>query len=261
MTARVRPARLALLTLACAVLIGGCAASERQRPIQTSRVATSGNTLEATRKQLEGRWTLVSLEYAAPDGRKTAVEGTAGTLTATNGATVDARLDAMIVAAQTLYPTVDHPGARQCELIVKGNIAGEPHGWLMNSVSGAFLPDRAADPTRTDAQLRALASTAGQELTYTCVPPGSGVRMGIDRDLDGILDGIVYAGMVGIGFSLVVVGVAAMNLVLDFDFIERGAEVGAPKYMEWYGAFGLIVTLAWLYLELLRLLSKLQERR
>jgi hypothetical protein len=82
MTARVRPARLALLTLACAVLIGGCAASERQRPIQTSRVATSGNTLEATRKQLEGRWTLVSLEYAAPDGRKTAVEGTAGTLTA-----------------------------------------------------------------------------------------------------------------------------------------------------------------------------------
>jgi hypothetical protein len=111
------------------------------------------------------------------------------TLTATNGATVDARLDQMIVAAQTLYPTVNHPGARQCELIVKGNIAGEPHGWLMNSVSGAFLPDRAADPTRTDASLRGLASTAGQELTYTCVPPGSGVRMGIDRDLDGILDG------------------------------------------------------------------------
>jgi uncharacterized YccA/Bax inhibitor family protein len=69
------------------------------------------------------------------------------------------------------------------------------------------------------------------------------------------------SGMVGIGFSLVVVGIAAMNLVLDFDFIERGAEVGAPKYMEWYGAFGLIVTLAWLYLEILRLLSKIQERR
>jgi uncharacterized YccA/Bax inhibitor family protein len=69
------------------------------------------------------------------------------------------------------------------------------------------------------------------------------------------------SGMVGIGFSLVVVGIAAMNLVLDFDFIERGAEVGAPKYMEWYGAFGLMVTLVWLYLEILRLLSKLQERR
>ncbi|HYC00093.1 MAG TPA: Bax inhibitor-1/YccA family protein [Candidatus Limnocylindrales bacterium] len=69
------------------------------------------------------------------------------------------------------------------------------------------------------------------------------------------------SGMVGIGFSLVVVGIAALNLVLDFDFIEQGAERGAPKYMEWYAAFGLLVTLVWLYLEILRLLSKLQERR
>lgn len=69
------------------------------------------------------------------------------------------------------------------------------------------------------------------------------------------------SGMVGIGFSLVVVGVAAMNLVLDFDFIEKGAAAGAPKYMEWYGAFGLMVTLVWLYMEILRLLSKLQDRR
>jgi uncharacterized YccA/Bax inhibitor family protein len=69
------------------------------------------------------------------------------------------------------------------------------------------------------------------------------------------------SGLVGIGFSLIVVMVAALNLVLDFDFIEQGAERGAPKYMEWYGAFGLLVTLIWLYLEMLRLLSKLQERR
>ncbi len=69
------------------------------------------------------------------------------------------------------------------------------------------------------------------------------------------------AGPVGIGFSLIVVGVAALNLVLDFDFIEAGAERGAPKYMEWYGAFGLLVTLVWLYLEMLRLLAKLQDRR
>jgi uncharacterized YccA/Bax inhibitor family protein len=68
-------------------------------------------------------------------------------------------------------------------------------------------------------------------------------------------------GMFGIAFSLVVVGVAALNLVLDFDFIEQGAERGAPKYMEWYGAFGLLVTLVWLYLEILRLLAKLQDRR
>ena len=65
----------------------------------------------------------------------------------------------------------------------------------------------------------------------------------------------------GIIFSLVVVGIAALNLVLDFDFIEEGTEIGAPKYMEWYGAFGLLVTLIWLYLELLRLLSKLYSRR
>jgi uncharacterized YccA/Bax inhibitor family protein len=69
------------------------------------------------------------------------------------------------------------------------------------------------------------------------------------------------SGPVGILFSLFVVGVAAFNLVLDFDFIERGAESGAPKYMEWYAAFGLIVTLVWLYLEILRLLAKLQDRR
>jgi uncharacterized YccA/Bax inhibitor family protein len=69
------------------------------------------------------------------------------------------------------------------------------------------------------------------------------------------------SGPLGIGFSLVVVVIAALNLVLDFDFIERGAEAGAPKYMEWYAAFGLLVTLVWLYLEMLRLLSKLQDRR
>jgi len=68
------------------------------------------------------------------------------------------------------------------------------------------------------------------------------------------------SGWMGIGFSAFVVVVAAMNLVLDFDFIENGVESGAPKYMEWYGAFGLIVTLVWLYLEILRLLSKLQSR-
>ena len=64
-----------------------------------------------------------------------------------------------------------------------------------------------------------------------------------------------------IGFSIFVVIIASFNLVLDFDFIEQGAEVGAPKYMEWYGAFGLLVTLIWLYLEILRLLAKLQSRR
>lgn len=68
------------------------------------------------------------------------------------------------------------------------------------------------------------------------------------------------ASWLGIAFSLFVVVVAALNLVLDFDFIETGAAARAPKYMEWYGAFGLMVTLVWLYVEFLRLLSKLQQR-
>ena len=66
--------------------------------------------------------------------------------------------------------------------------------------------------------------------------------------------------MFSIGFSLFVVVIASLNLVLDFDFIEEGSEKGMPKYMEWYGAFGLLVTLIWLYLEILRLLSKLRSR-
>jgi len=68
------------------------------------------------------------------------------------------------------------------------------------------------------------------------------------------------SGMWGIGFSLLVVAIAAMNLILDFDMIEQGSAMGAPKYMEWYGAFGLMVTIIWLYIEILRLLSKLNSR-
>ncbi|HEX2202818.1 MAG TPA: Bax inhibitor-1/YccA family protein [Longimicrobium sp.] len=68
------------------------------------------------------------------------------------------------------------------------------------------------------------------------------------------------AGTFGILFSLFVVVIAALNLVLDFDFIEQGAEMGAPKYMEWYAAFSLMLTLVWLYLEILRLLMKLNSR-
>ena len=68
------------------------------------------------------------------------------------------------------------------------------------------------------------------------------------------------SGPIGILFSLFVVVIAALNLVLDFDFIEQGAAAGAPKYLEWYGAFGLIVTLVWLYIEILHLLAKLRGR-
>ena len=66
--------------------------------------------------------------------------------------------------------------------------------------------------------------------------------------------------LMSIGFSFLVAGLAAMNLALDFDFIERGEQSGLPKYMEWYAAFGLMVTIVWLYLEILRLLAKLRDR-
>ena len=71
---------------------------------------------------------------------------------------------------------------------------------------------------------------------------------------------VLYAATpLGIGISLVIVGIAALNLVLDFDLIERGVTGGAPKYMEWYAGFGLMVTLVWLYIEILRLLSKVRR--
>ena len=84
--------------------------------------------------------------------------------------------------------------------------------------------------------------------------------MGFFGSQMGIMD-INNSSMFSIVFSLFVVVIASLNLVLDFDFIEEGVEKGAPKYMEWYGAFGLLVTLIWLYLEILRLLAKLNSRR
>jgi uncharacterized YccA/Bax inhibitor family protein len=102
-------------------------------------------------------------------------------------------------------------------------------------------------------KLGVVAATGGIALFYlaTMVLGFFGIRMPYIHD----------SGLIGIGFSLFVVVVAALNLVLDFDFIEQGAAAGAPKYMEWYGAFGLMVTLIWLYLEILRLLSKMRSRR
>ncbi|MGV8932821.1 MAG: Bax inhibitor-1/YccA family membrane protein [Luteimonas sp.] len=97
-----------------------------------------------------------------------------------------------------------------------------------------------------------VAATGGIALVYlaTIVLGFFGINIPMIHD----------SGMVGIGFSLFVVVIAALNLVLDFDLIETGVEKGAPKYMEWYGAFALMVTLVWLYIEFLRLLSKLQSR-
>lgn len=102
-------------------------------------------------------------------------------------------------------------------------------------------------------KLGVIAATGAVFLVYlgTWIMRMFGVEVGFMHD----------AGPLGIGISMVIVVIAALNLVLDFDFIEQGAARGAPKYMEWYGAFGLLVTLVWLYLEILRLLSKLNSKR
>ena len=104
-------------------------------------------------------------------------------------------------------------------------------------------------------KLGIFAATGGIAIVYLV-----NFVMGFFGSSMGIMQ-IDNASPMSIGFSVVVVIIAALNLVLDFDFIEEGAEKGAPKYMEWYGAFGLLVTLIWLYLEILRLLAKLNSRR
>ena len=103
-------------------------------------------------------------------------------------------------------------------------------------------------------KLGVAAATGGIALLYiiNLVMSLFGSQMGIMN--------ILNASLMSIGFSLFVIVIAALNLVVDFDFIEEGAKKGAPKYMEWFGALGLMVTLVWLYLEILRLLAKLRSR-
>ncbi len=102
-------------------------------------------------------------------------------------------------------------------------------------------------------KLGVVAATGGIALLYIV---SMVMRFAFDKPIGFIHESSTF----GILFSVFVVVIAALNLVLDFDFIEEGAENGAPKYMEWYGAFGLTVTLIWLYLEILRLLAKLRSR-
>jgi len=99
------------------------------------------------------------------------------TLTSTNAAAVGGRIDLLIARA----------AAGECDVVVKGNVGTEQRGWLRQA-NGQFRSDRLADPLLSDAALRAQAASAGQERTYTCVPPGSGQRIGVDRDEDGFFD-------------------------------------------------------------------------
>tara|TARA_B100001758_G_scaffold247942_1_gene268807 strand:+ start:8335 stop:9066 length:732 start_codon:yes stop_codon:yes gene_type:complete len=105
-------------------------------------------------------------------------------------------------------------------------------------------------------KLGVFAATAGIAIVYLV-----SFLMGVFADKGLPVMDPSNSSMLSIGFSLFVVIIASLNLVMDFDFIEEGAANGVPKYMEWYGAFGLLVTLIWLYLEIIRLLAKLSSRR
>ncbi len=112
------------------------------------------------------------------------------TLDSTNSAVAGPRIDLLLQRAQASFNSAVLGGAvTECDLIAKGVFGGVLRGAVYDPVTGLFRQDREVAPFLTDAQLRARASSSGQEVTYTCVPPGSGVRAGIDRDDDGVLDG------------------------------------------------------------------------
>jgi YVTN family beta-propeller protein len=112
------------------------------------------------------------------DSNLAPIVGQQVTLSSTNVATAGPRIDLLIARA----------AAGECDVIVKGVVAGEPRG-AYRTAAGTFQTDRAAQARLSDAAIRVLAATPGQELTYTCVPPGSGLRAGVDRDEDGFFDG------------------------------------------------------------------------
>jgi DNA-binding beta-propeller fold protein YncE len=123
----------------------------------------------------------------AIDSNLAPIVGQQITLDNTNAAVAGPRINLLIARANASYPVLNFPGARECELVVKGTVAGRAKGWTLSGSS--FVPDDGGASV-SDSQLRALAATAGQALTYTCAPPGSGSRVGLDRDEDGRRDGV-----------------------------------------------------------------------
>ena len=149
--------------------------------------ATMFDLTDQDRRQLEQFMFEFPTDYAPIVGQQT-------TLTAGNEAEVGSRIDLLIDRAKACFVLKDQPEATECDLVVKGSIDGEARGWLgklQGNCDGnstlLFQGDRAADPLLTDLQLRALAN-GGDPLTWTCVPPGSGPRIGLDRDEDGHFD-------------------------------------------------------------------------
>ncbi|MCF7886267.1 MAG: Bax inhibitor-1/YccA family protein [Candidatus Marinimicrobia bacterium] len=181
------------------------------------------------------------------------------------GGLIGGLITAFITVFNKRYAKITAPIYALCEGLVLGGISAiyenAYQGIVTQAVAltvGIFLTmlflykSKIIKPTE-NFKLGVVAATGGIAIFYflSMVLGFFGVQMPL----------IHSNGIFGIGFSLFVVVIAALNLVLDFDFIETGAEQGAPKYMEWYASFGLLVTLVWLYLEILRLLAKLQSRR
>lgn len=172
---------------------------------------------------------------------------------------------ALVTAFKPAFAPVTTPIYAALEGLFLGGISGlyelRYPGMVMNAVGltfgclAALLAAYSSGLVRPSEnfKLGIVAATGGIALLYM-------VSMGLGF-FGKSIPFIHESGPLGIAFSVFVVGLAALNLVLDFDFIEDGARRGAPKYMEWYGAFGLLVTLVWLYLEILRLLARLQNRK
>ena len=158
-------------------------------------------------------------------------------------APIYALLQGAFVGAISAYFNAQHPGIA---LAAAGGTAATLSGLLFAYQIGLI---RATDTFKRVV----ISATIGIAIFY--------VVMMVLRMFGVQMPAINGSGLLGIGFSVFVVIIAALNLILDFDVIEQGAQNGAPKYMEWYGAFALMVTLIWLYLEILRLLAKIMGRR
>jgi len=153
-------------------------------------------TGDPLRRQVEQFVLAFDSDFAPIVGQQVTLTSTANFANCTPGSSTDptcARIDLMVARASTAFVSKFASGnaaggnTTECDLVVKGKIGGVPKGWV-RVAAGTFQPDDGSANV-SDATLRALAQTAGQELTYTAVPPGSGVRIGIDRDLDGVLNG------------------------------------------------------------------------
>jgi YVTN family beta-propeller protein len=136
---------------------------------------------DTQRRQTEAFVMAIDSNLAPIVGQQITRVGTGSTAT-------DTRIDLLIARARTNFPSFQFPGARECDLVAKAKIGTRVKGWLLDAASGNFTPDDGGAAISATS-LRSLSQTSGQELTYTCVPPGSGNRVGLDRDSDGRRNG------------------------------------------------------------------------